>query len=90
LLLRSDITLLLCFHLYREFVDICDSALKLNYQLISSDQTEYHESLVHYHRDMTERLSEIFGEQVSVQSKNIDIPKISVLFLGFLAIKLDK
>ena len=49
---------------FREFVNVCKTALDLNGRVINSDQLEYQESLDINFREMTERLAEIFGEPV--------------------------
>ncbi|KAK2157532.1 hypothetical protein LSH36_189g03059 [Paralvinella palmiformis] len=38
-----------------------------------SDQLEYHDSLLHYYHEMTERLSEIFGEQLTLEDDRISL-----------------
>ncbi|KAI0210276.1 Dedicator of cytokinesis protein 9 [Lamellibrachia satsuma] len=48
--------------IFREFVNVCKTALDLNGRVINSDQLEYQESLDINFREMTERLAEIFGE----------------------------
>ena len=52
-------------------MNVCSTALDLNGRLISSDQLEYHESLRINFGEMTERLAEIFGEPVSVNTMNV-------------------
>ena len=52
-------------------MSVCSAALDLNGRLISSDQLEYQESLRINFGEMTERLAEIFGEPVSVNTVNV-------------------
>ena len=53
--------------IYRDFVSTCKEGLDLNGKLILTDQKEYHESLKQGFLEITERLSELLGEKVSLK-----------------------
>ena len=74
-----------CFIIiFRDFVRICNLALDLNGRLISADQLEYQEALRTNFRDMTDRLSDIFGEQVWKLALPLTLIQRGVIHIGFM------
>ncbi|ESP01696.1 hypothetical protein LOTGIDRAFT_172449 [Lottia gigantea] len=53
---------------FRDFVNTCKDALDLNAKLITTEQKEYHEHLKLGFTDIVDRLSEHFGEKVSIEN----------------------
>ncbi|KAL3847595.1 hypothetical protein ACJMK2_018498 [Sinanodonta woodiana] len=50
--------------IFRNFIGVCNDALDLNAQLITTEQKEYHESLKSGFRDIVDSLSAMFGEKI--------------------------
>ncbi len=60
---------------FREFIAVCGVALDLNGRLIESNQIEYQENMRQNFREMTNKLSDILGEQVCASVVKISMIK---------------
>jgi hypothetical protein len=58
---------------FRSFISVCNEALEMNASLVSSDQYDYHDSLVSNFNEMVKQLEDIFGERLLDEDDRISV-----------------